>query len=421
MPFNETLVDLIRNAPLERFLEYVRVDTRSDPNSDTHPSTPGQLELAEILKSELSDLGIADVELDPDGYLYAVLPGQEHVAAPPITLCAHLDTSPSVSGEGVTPVLHSDYDGGAIRFPRDPELLLTPEDSPELTKFLGDSIITAAGDTLLGADDKAGIAAIMTAVAAFCRFPDLPRPELRIVFTPDEEIGAGADRIRMDRLGRFGYTVDGGEMGEIETECFHAEEATIVFSGHNVHPGYAKNRMVNAAAIAARLIGDLPEYDVPEHAEGREGFAHLTRLEGDETRAEAVLILRDFDAQGVHRRRRHLELLAETFRNRYPGLGIELTVKEQYRNMEEILRQHPLVVDLGVRAVEMSGVTPIRRAIRGGTDGARLSFMGMPTPNLFAGGMLFHSRKEWIPAQALQKSTETLLHLARLWAEAKGI
>jgi tripeptide aminopeptidase len=369
-----------------------------------------------MLAAELRALGLPHPEVDDGCYLYARLPAPGGNEAPALTFCAHLDTSPSVSGSGVAPVLHPDYDGGAIRFSRAPDLRLTPEDSPELLRFTGDTIVTASGDTLLGADDKAGIAAIMAAVRVFQRFPELPRPEIRIVFTPDEEIGQGVDRIRMDRLGPVGYTVDGGEMGEIEDECFHAEEVKLAFRGRNVHPGYAKNRMVNAAAQAARFLAGLPESDAPEHAEGREGFWHLTGLAGDESAAEATLILRDFDAGGVARRRQLVDCQAASFRARCPGLGIDIAVREQYRNMGEVLARHPEVIRRAEKAIEMAGVRPIRRAIRGGTDGARLSFLGMPTPNLFAGGMLFHSLKEWIPARALGKSAETLVHLAGLWS-----
>ncbi|MGD9017109.1 MAG: peptidase T [Desulfobacterales bacterium] len=410
-------IQLLGEATLERFLRYVRVDTRSVPDTGSHPSSPGQRELADILKTELTEMGIADTEIDGFSYLYARLPASPGASETPLTLCAHLDTSPSVSGSGVTPVLHPNYDGTPIRFSKSPEMTLTPADSPELLRFLGDTIITAAGDTLLGADDKAGIAAIMGALAALRAFPELPHPELRIVFTPDEEIGEGADHIQMDRLGRIGYTVDGGEMGSIEEECFHAEEIALHFTGHNVHPGYAKNRMVNAGAAAARFAAALPDHDTPEHREGREGFVHLTSIAGDESEADLTLILRDFQDEKVTERREFIQLLVETFTARTPGLKIGMTIKEQYRNMKEVLAQHPEVMARALEAITSAGLSPIPKPIRGGTDGARLSFMGMPTPNLFAGGMLFHSPKEWIPATALRKSAETLLHLCRLWAE----
>ncbi|MFZ7125993.1 MAG: peptidase T [Desulfobacterales bacterium] len=410
------VMTFLREDALERFLNYVRIDTRSDPNSGVHPSSPGQIELARLLLKELGAEGIQDAELDHFGYLYAVIPARHADTNVAITFCAHLDTSPAVSGQGVTPVLHRQYDGGIIRFPRDPELLLGPADSPELLRFKGDTIITASGDTLLGADDKAGVAAIMSAAAALHRFPELPCPELRIVLTPDEEIGQGADHIELERLGRFGYTVDGGEMGEIESECFHAEEVKLTFTGHNVHPGYAKNRLVNASAAAARLMAALPDADSPEHTEGREGFIHLTGISGNESNATLSFILRDFESDRVEQRRRLIAHLVDVFRVREPGLAIEMQVREQYRNMREVLIGHPEVARRAAGAIEMSGVPPIERSIRGGTDGARLSFMGMPTPNLFAGGMLFHSKKEWIPATALRKCPETLLHLCHLWA-----
>jgi tripeptide aminopeptidase len=283
---------------------------------------------------------------------------------------------------------------------------------------VGQDIVTASGQTLLGADDKAGLAAIMTALATLQDMPDWPHPELRIVFTPDEEIGQGADLIRIDQLGDVGYTIDGGEMGELEAECFHALKAVLTFKGLNVHPGYAKGCMVNAAAIAARLAADLPAWETPEHTEGREGFIHLTRIRGDESLAHLELILRDFDAAQNLRRHRLLKLLVDSYRTLYPGLELNLEVTEQYRNMKEVLDRHPTVIQIARQAIAAAGVAVIDKSIRGGTDGARLSFMGMPTPNLFAGGLLFHSRKEWIPVVALQKSAEAILHLCRLWAGA---
>jgi tripeptide aminopeptidase len=400
-----------------RFLRYVVIDTRSDEESTSSPSTPGQMDLARLLKDELLELGLRDVDLTERGFLYAVLPPSPGARPPALTFCAHLDTSPSESGSGVTPVLHENYDGGPIRFPKDPDLLLTPDEDKDLLAFRGDTIITAAGDTLLGADDKAGIAEIMAALAALVRFPELSHPEVRVVFTPDEEIGRGTDGIELSRLGKYGYTLDGGRVGELEDECFNAHRALLEFKGRNIHPGYAKNQMINAIAVAGRFIAALPEAETPEHTEKREGFFHLTELRGDENQARASMIIRDFEAQGNQRRIELLQRQVAAFEVRYPGLEIALSVGEQYRNMNEVLSQHPSLVEKARRAMEAAGVKVIRKAIRGGTDGARLSFMGMPTPNLFAGGLRFHSRTEWIPASALQKAAETVVHLCRLWAE----
>ncbi len=400
----------------QRFLRYVTIHTTSDEHSGQHPSSPGQWELARLVHQELLDLGIHDVRLDEHCYLYATLPASPGVSSPPITFCAHFDTSPSESGERVEPVIHAAYDGGGITFPDAPELLLTPDDSPQLRQYVGQNIITASGTTLLGADDKAGVAEIMTALAALQTFPDLPRPELRIVFTPDEEIGEGTQQIDLKKLGRFGYTFDGGEMGELEDECFHALRVNLAFIGRNVHPGEAKNRMVNAAAIAARFLATLPEHETPEHTELREGFFHLTHVSGDENRATCSLILRDFDRDRNLKRAALLEQLIQAFHLRYDGLNIERETVEQYRNMQEVLHQYPEVARQAEIAIENAGLRLIRKAIRGGTDGSRLSFLGLPTPNIFSGGLLFHSKKEWIPEIALQKAAEVALHLCALWA-----
>jgi len=411
------IVKFLQDEAQVRFLRYVGIDTRSDEDSTKSPSTPGQLVLARLLESELKQLRLKDVELSARGFLYGVLPASDGAKSPPLTFCAHFDTSPSESGAGVEPVIRQNYNGGPLKFPKNPELVLTPEEEPELLLFRGDTLITASGDTLLGADDKAGIAEIVAALAAFVRFPNLPHPELRIVFTPDEEIGRGTEGIDLARLGRYGYTMDGGLLGELEDECFNAHKAVLLFKGRNIHPGYAKSKMINAAAIAARFFGALPEAESPEHTEKREGFFHMVELKGDENEARATLIIRDFEAAGNQRRIELLRRQVATFEVRYPGLQITPTITEQYRNMNEVLSKHPALVEKARRAMAEAGVEVIRKAIRGGTDGARLCFMGMPTPNLFAGGMRFHSKTEWIPVSALTKASETILHLCRLWAE----
>ena len=416
MKIDPVLSVFLKEDALKRFLRYVQIDTRSDPESDACPSSVGQLELARLLAAELTAMGIDESAVDPNGYVYARVPAAPGADGPPMTFCAHLDTSPSESGEGVRPVLHERYDGGRIHYPDAPDLILSPADCPELLQFAGETIITAAGKTLLGADDKAGLAAVMAALAALRRFSHLVHPELRIVFTPDEEIGRGADRIDMDRLGRLGYTLDGGTMGELQAECFDAREARLVFYGRNIHPGYAKDRMINAAAIAGRFVAALPECETPEHTAKREGFWHLTELCGDENTARVTMILRDFEAARNRARMDLIRQVADTFGLRYPGLRIELDFVDQYRNMREILENHPAVVQKAEQAIVSAGVEVIRKPIRGGTDGARLCFMGMPCPNIFAGGLLFHSRTEWIPVIALQKSAEVVLHLCRLWA-----
>lgn len=415
--------DEIRNFLLkeakERFLRYVQIDTTSDGKSGKYPSTEGQWDLANVLQAELEALNMQDVELDEFCYAYATLPASEGVSAQPLTFCAHMDTSLPESGKNVKPIVHEQYDGSNITFPDNPDLILTPQESPELKKFIGQNIITASGNTLLGADDKAGIAEIMAALAAFKRFKDLPHPELRIVFTPDEEIGEGTLNIKTEKLASVGYTLDGGEMGEFEDECFDAFRAKLFFHGLNVHPGRAKNIMVNAGAIAARFMAMLPEYETPEHTELREGFFHLNEIKGTENHAELLMILRDFDREKNLARIEYLKQLIRVFELRYKGLTIDLEIQDQYNNMNTILVKHAEVSEKAEKAIQASGVEVIRKAIRGGTDGAKLTFQGIPTPNIFAGGLMVHSKKEWIPEIALQKAAETIIHLCRFWAEEK--
>jgi tripeptide aminopeptidase len=406
---------LLLRETRDRFLRYVRVNTRSDPDSGSHPSSEGQWELARVLAEELGALGLGDAEVDAGCFLYARLPASKGVEGGALCLCAHLDTSPSEPGEDVTPILHEDYRGGPIRFPDDPDLILTPELSPELSGCTGHTLVTASGRTLLGADDKAGIAEIMAALSAFRRFEELPHPELRIVFTPDEEIGRGTVGIDTERLAPAGYTVDGGDLGVIEEECFTAHEVRVLFTGRNVHPGHAKDRMINAGSAAARFAASLPEHDTPEHTEGREGFSHLTGMEGCENEARLTYILRDFDKEHNRKRIALLEDLAGLFRQRHPGLGVRVEAREQYRNMKEVLARHPEVMARAEQAVEAVGLRAVKRPIRGGTDGARLSFMGMPCPNLFSGAMLPHSRTEWVSETVMVKAAETIVRLCGLW------
>lgn len=411
------VIAMLERDVCERFLRYVAIDTRSDDESGTHPSTPKQKNLGAILVSEMTAIGLQNVEMDEYGYVYGILPASEGIQAPSITFCAHMDTSPDESGENVRPQLHENYDGKDVRFPDNPDLVLSTDECPELKEFIGHTLITASGTTLLGADDKAGIAEIMSALAIMKRFPEHKHPELRIVFTPDEEIGEGTSNITMEKLGTYGYTLDGGVLGELEDECFTAHGVTVTFTGVNVHPGYAKNRMVNAAGIAARFYAMIPEYETPEHTELREGFYHLSSCKGDENHAELKFILRDFEKNLNCTRVAYIESLVKTFELRYPGLKINVSIKEQYNNMREVLEKHPEVTEKARKAIEMAGVPVLKKAIRGGTDGARLSFKGVPTPNIFAGGLMFHSKKEWIPVSAMVKAAEVVIHLCALWTE----
>ena len=414
---NKEISPFLRKQALNRFLEYVRVDTQSDPHSKMHPSSEGQWVLGRMLKEELLSLGLSHVDLDAHGYVYGTLPASRGCAGPPITLCAHLDTSPAESGGDVTPVVIENYDGGDIRSPGSGDVRLTTGESPELLRFIGETLIFSDGRTLLGADDKAGIAEIMAALCAFRDFPQFPHPELRIVFTPDEEIGAGTDFIQLKRMGELGYTLDGGMLGEIESECFDAWELALTFMGRNIHPGYAKNQMINAAASAARFVAALPEWASPEHTEGREGFYHVTEIGGTEKEAAVKLIIRDFDRGENLRRMTFLKQLARTFELRYRGLEINVKARDQYQNMKEVLSRYPEVVERAKKAIRDSGIAVRENPIRGGTDGARLCFLGVPTPNIFTGAMRVHSKTEWIPELALEKASEVIVRLCGLWAE----
>jgi tripeptide aminopeptidase len=339
------------------------------------------------------------------------------VKGPAFGLLAHVDTSPDQPGDNVKPNLHKNYDGGTITFPEDPELTLTQEDSPELADFIGETIITASGRTLLGADDKAGVAEIMASLATFKKFPELKHGEIKICFTPDEEIGRGTVKIDLDKLPKFCYTLDGGYPGELEDENFDAWRTDVKFKGVGVHPGYAKNKMVNAVAIASRFVAALPEWQTPEHTEHREGFFHVVAVNGYFENATMVAIIRDHDSEINLGRVKYVEELAKMFELRYPGLEVEVKKTHQYQNMYEIVKETPEVVELAEKAMHDAGVTPLRKAIRGGTDGARLTQLGHPTPNVFAGGLLFHSRREWIAESSLRKAVEVVLHLAKHWIE----
>jgi tripeptide aminopeptidase len=408
---------LLKNAK-ERFLRYVSVHTTSDESTGKHPSTERQFDLAKILVKELKELGFKNVTMDEFCYVYGDLPATKgHEKKEAIGFIAHMDTSPAESGENVEPIIHQNYDGGTINYPKNPDISLTTKDSPELSHFKGMDIITSSGDTLLGADDKAGIAEIMAAAAAWQHYPELEHGPIVLCFTPDEEIGQGTTKINMDRLPKFCYTLDGGEMGELETECFDAWKATMQFKGVSVHPGYAKNLMVNAIEIACRFLAQIPEAETPQHTEKREGFYHLYHLSGECSKAKAVMILRDFEKKNNEKRMEYLKSLKETFEKRYPELAIDIAFEHSYENMNVYLKEHPEVISKAAEAIKQTGLTLKHTLIRGGTDGARLSAKGVPTPNLFAGGLLFHSLKEYIPVPALQKAAEVVLHLAANWVK----
>ncbi|NHJ84727.1 MAG: peptidase T [Asgard group archaeon] len=418
MTITKEMEEFLLEDAKKRFLHYVTFDTTSDENTGTFPSTEKQFELGKVLAKELKELGFQNVTLDEHCYVYGDLPATKgHEKSQAIGFIAHMDTSPSESGANVTPVIHENYDGKPISYPKNPDIKLTVDDSPELKKFIGMDIITSSGDTLLGADDKGGIAGIMAAAAAWKKYPELAHGPIIVCFTPDEEIGQGTTKIKMDRLPKFCYTLDGGEMGELEIECFDAWKATIIFNGISVHPGYSKNLMVNAIEIASRFVAQIPEFETPQHTEKREGFYHLYHMEGECVTAKATFILRDFDKKLNEKRMTYLSKLKDTFEERYPGLKIDLKFDHSYENMIVYLKEHPQVIEKAAQAIKESGLELKETLIRGGTDGARLSARGIPTPNLFAGGILFHSLKEYIPIPALQKSAEVVINLAKKWLE----
>jgi tripeptide aminopeptidase len=418
MELTKDIQEFLLNEAIERFLRYVKVWTTSDESVEIVPSTEIQLDLGKLLVEELKELNLESIIHDEYGFVYAYLPpskGFEKVK--PIGLLAHMDTSPAVSGKNVKPVIHKNYDGKEIKYAKNQELVLTVEDSPNLEEYKGLDIITSEGDTLLGADNKAGIAEIMAASAAWKKFDKLNHGPILICFTTDEETGLGIDKVDIEKLPKICYTVDGGEMGELEFECFDAWLAQFKFKGLSVHTGHAKNKMINAIQIAARFFSDLPEYESPEHTEEREGFFHLTKLQGTSEEAQARMIIRDFVVNNNEKRMDYLKNLRKVYEIRYKGLKIEIDFKNQYKNMFTYLEKNPIVVDLAKQAIEKTGLEVKIHPIRGGTDGARLSAKGIPTPNIFTGGELFHSRKEYIPTLGLQKASEVLIYLAELWTQ----
>jgi tripeptide aminopeptidase len=413
--FTSSLAERLAPDLLRRFLRYVRIDTQSHRNGDGSPSTPGQLELGRLLAAELREIGLADASLDLNGYVTATLPGRDGSVA--IGLIAHIDTSPDASGRGVEPIVHRDYRGGAIELPRG-GARLDPARMPELTDKVGHDIVTGSGDTLLGADDKAGVAAIMAAAAHLVANPDLPRPTLRIAFTPDEEIGAGARLLDIARFGAVcAYTIDGSTLGELQDETFSAAEAIVTVRGVDVHPGQATGKLVNALRLSARIVAALPaDRLTPESTSGREGFIHPFDLHGTPARAVLRLIVRDFDDELLQS---HLDLLERTAReivDGVPGATLELDVRSQYRNMRRHLERVPEVMDAAEEAIRAEGIEPIRKPIRGGTDGSLLSERGLPTPNIFTGGHEYHSEREWASVQDMAAAAATIVRLAEVWS-----
>jgi tripeptide aminopeptidase len=403
----------------ERLMRYVQVDTQSDPQSGTTPSTEKQKILGNILVNELLELGIADAHLDEYGYVYATIHGNTEKQVPVICFCAHMDTAPDCSGAGVKPILHKNYDGKDIVLPDDPSQIITVTDHPYLKEKLGEDIITASGTSLLGADDKAGLAIIMDLVNFLKLHPGIKHGTIKILFTPDEEIGRGVDKADLNKLGAdFAYTLDGGELGSLEEENFSADGVTITFHGVSAHPGAAKDKLVNALKVAAFFIDSLPKDELsPEATEDRYGFVHPLHIEGITEKVTLQFIIRDFVTAKLEAYENYLRDKMEAALLKFPGARAAFVVKEQYRNMKEILDQHPQVVAYAREAMERAGIRPRTVGIRGGTDGARLSFMGLPCPNIFTGEMALHGKHEYVSVQDMQKSLQTLVQLLQVWDE----
>ncbi len=403
---------------VDRFLQYVKFDTQSDELTNLTPSTPGQMIFARHLRDELEAMGLTEISLDENGYLMATLPGNiEGRDVPTVGFIAHLDTSPDMSGRHVSPRIVENYDGSDILLNEATGVVLSPSDFPELTHYKGQALIVTDGNTLLGADDKAGIAEIISAVEYLKNHPEIKHGKIRIAFNPDEEIGRGAHKFDVGRFGAdFAYTMDGGEVGELEYENFNAAVARVTFKGRNVHPGYAKHKMVNSMRIANQFVIMLPRWETPEHTEGYEGFYHLVGMEGSVENTVLTYIIRDHDRDRFERRKKELEHLVRKINHEFPGC-CSIEINDQYYNMREKIEPVMYIIDIARVAMEKAGVTPKVQPIRGGTDGAQLSFKGLPCPNIFAGGLNFHGRYEFVPIPSMEKAMNTIVELARLVGE----
>ncbi|HEY0630741.1 MAG TPA: peptidase T [Thermoleophilaceae bacterium] len=417
MLFTSPLAAALADDVLERFLRYVRVDTQSARDRTGSPSTPGQLDLSRMLVEELRAIGLADVSLDDNGYVMATLPSTTGSQETVVGLIAHVDTSPDAPGAGVEPIVHRAYDGGVLELPRQ-GTVLDPESMSGLAGRAGHDVVTSSGDTLLGADDKAGVAEIMAALAHLAAHPELPRPTLRVCFTPDEEVGEGASLFDIERFGALGaYTMDGSDLGELQDETFAAKEAIVTIQGVDVHPGFAKGKLVNAARLAARVIAALPaDTWTPETTSGREGYIHPYELEATPLKARLRVLLRDFDDDLLAEHEQLVRRTAEEVVAAEPRARLEIEVVDQYPNMRSYLEPHPEIVAAAERAIEAEGVEVLHRPIRGGTDGSVLSARGLPTPNVFAGGHEFHSVREWVSVQDMAAAAAVIVRLAAEWA-----
>ena len=413
------MLDEYQYTVAERFMRYVKIDTQSDPESPTQPSTAKQLDLSRLLVEELKQTGVIDAHLDDAGYVYATIGSNTEKKVPVICFCAHVDTSFDCSGFGVKPIVHENYSAEDIVLPDDPSQVITVKDHPYLEEKIGEDIITASGTTLLGADDKAGVAVIMDMANFFMLHPEVKHGTIKILFTPDEEIGRGVDKVDMEKLGAdFGYTLDGAERGSFEDETFSADGVKIIINGVSTHPGDAKDKMMNAIKIAADFVSSFPKDSYsPETTSGREGFFHPVKLGGTVEHATIELIIRDFHTHKLVQYENYLKDKLFDLLESYPGATADFQVKEQYRNMKEVLDQHPQVSEYAKMAIARAGMEVKESSARGGTDGSRLSFMGLPCPNIFTGEMAFHGKHEYVSVQDMQKSVETIVHLAQIWEE----
>ena len=408
-----------KHSVTERFLRYVVIDTQSDSSSPTCPSTEKQKDLGRLLATELKAMGLSDAHLDEHGYVYATIPANTAKKVPVICFCSHMDTSPDCTGKNVKPQMVKNYRGGDIVLPADPTQIIRATEHPALSDQIGHDIITTDGTTLLGADNKAGVAEIMDAAQFLLDNPQIKHGAIKILFTPDEEIGRGVDKVDLKKLGaNFAYTMDGESAGHIEDETFSADGASITIEGVSTHPGFAKGKMEHAIKIAAAIVDRLPKNTCsPETTEGREGFLHPVGISGALETAKIDFIVRDFTDQGLKDKEALLEGIVKDVMKDYPRSTYRMDIKQQYRNMKQVIDRHPEIVDYAVEAIRRTGLTPVKASIRGGTDGSRLSFMGLPCPNIFAGEHAFHSRLEWVSRQDMEKAVQTIVHLAMIWEE----
>ena len=414
------MIEISSNSVAERLMRYVQIDTQSDPLGNNFPTTEKQKDLSKLLLNELIGMGITNAEMDAFGYVYATIPSnsQKHTI-PTICFCSHIDTAPDCSGTDVKPIHHQNYDGKDIVLPDDKDQVLSIKNSPYLEKHIGHSIITASGLTLLGADDKSGVAAIMEAAFYLMQHPTIPHGDIKILFTPDEEVGKGTAQVDMKKLGAdFGYTLDGGEAGSLEDETFSADSATITIEGVIVHPGYAKGKLINSLKVAGAIMDALPKNEwSPETTDVKEGFVHPVAMNGISEKTTLQFIVRDFSLSGLQAHHQRLKSLAEEVIKEFPGATMVYEAQEQYRNMKEVLDKYPQVTAFAAEAIQRSGLVVKKESIRGGTDGSRFSYIGMPCPNIFTGMQNIHSKLEWVGTKDMAKAAETIIHLCMIWEE----